>query len=1407
MNITELDQYRLADAVKFHNRLNPKLWGRDEKLLPEVRSKLLEIAADFQEFLGVSDLEVKDITLSGSNAAYSYTPHSDIDLHLVVEQPQQNDEVYQELFNAKKYQYNDIHDIRIHGADVELYVQPANQPAVSLGEYSVLNDQWIEIPKRKRARIDQTLVRHKYEDLQQRIKNALKEDDSDRVQALINKIKQMRQSGLDAHGEFGPENLAFKMLRKQGWIKKLYDHVAAVKDRELSLKEEPKKLFRYGFGSGAAPTASDNGAGDYRTLFKPAVPKEPAVGDLQFKTAQDYEWFKKQQQKKKELASEDAGETWDGVNPTTCMFLNEVEKDPEPVVQDFIKVVAKRLGIRELPQIKLHTDPAWSTGAHSFGRYDPDTHVLNVSLPNRHILDVLRTVAHELTHCRQNQDHPLPDNAGETGSKWENEANARAGIFMRDFAEAHPEYFEQQPLGESASGYIPTKRQAKDPRYSMALTVDIKPGQVGKEANKMKLDTDSQGRPGLLMKTANLRESLAAEFAAFSEGKSYGYGSTPLTQVPGEIEDELGNQEATGPEFPPQMPAGTTKIDVSDLTDWYRLGMDISDLDDADPEDYNQGPPQTVIVFPSDEAEQGYLKQFKRLGLKTHDMDPDVEGGEDLTGKHLHRELEEEFALLEQEFLGEIKMSPTNLRAEAAKTGAMAGMEFEMIVPGISSPDDGSNQEPDYDYDRRCRSIDDVFDFFYDGDYNSRRDVQNVVARMRENYQDWIEELISQEWQDNSGEFILEWVANNVDESEWNPDELEGDARNEALDEFAAAVDADPNSNYYQEAYEEYREEHQEDWDESDWLDSQDLDRMSAIENTYELMWPYWHDPVYTGEADVDAIADDFSNSIGRPVNASSSYHGARREAGHYVVEPDGSLDPDDSDDAGLEFVSPPLPIDELLSDLNKVKAWADREKCYTNDSTGLHINVSVPNFSLEKLDYVKLALLLGDKYVLDQFGRSSNTYTKSALTKVQDLVKRNPESAKALLDKMRNGMEELATKAIHSGTTEKYTSINTKSGYIEFRSPGGDWLNENFDKIENTLLRFTVALSAAINPEAYREEYLKKLYKLLEPTAVEKSPDTIKYFADYVAGKTPKDALRSFIKQAQLERRLKKNTEGPQKMWWEVSNPPYSFASIEVVATSAEEAIDRALGPDGYPNWANTRQTVVAKPLRPYGEKRATVGEPQPVGQASDQAQQQAPGRNYEIYRGDDRDDIVAAFVAADDQAAQERLERYRRDHPNGEYRAQPAPIPGSTMDLQRQRQQAALQQQQAPGTEYIIFKISDRSQLTGFRAANQAAAEREAESILRDLGLDPDLYDVRERHPAQRPQQPAQNPPQPLGAGRELIGWRVLLPSGEEVTQIHGIGNNQGDANRIAAGWLRQNGYGVSGEGYEVVPMWREA
>ena len=161
MDLRELESYRLADAVKFHDRLNPAIWGPDEQMLPEVRQKLLAIADDFRESLGI-DVEVKDITVSGSNAAYTYTPHSDIDLHLVADLPQADEsDVYRELFDAKKYQYNDQHDFKIGGSDVELYVQDARQPHVSQGIYSVQDDRWIRVPSRKKPTVDDISVSSK----------------------------------------------------------------------------------------------------------------------------------------------------------------------------------------------------------------------------------------------------------------------------------------------------------------------------------------------------------------------------------------------------------------------------------------------------------------------------------------------------------------------------------------------------------------------------------------------------------------------------------------------------------------------------------------------------------------------------------------------------------------------------------------------------------------------------------------------------------------------------------------------------------------------------------------------------------------------------------------------------------------------------------------------------------------------------------------------------------------------------------------------------------------------------------------------------------------------------------------------------------------------------------------------
>ncbi len=88
-------------------------------------------------------------------------------------------------------------------------------------------------------------------------------------------------------------------------------------------------------------------------------------------------------------------------------------------------------------------------------------------------------------------------------------------------------------------------------------------------------------------------------------------------------EDEQGEVEHTKGNKLIPWPAGTAKIHVSDVYDWYKLGQTISDLDDADPSDFGQGQPQTVIAFGSEEEESKLMPLLKRLGLRVDDIDPE----------------------------------------------------------------------------------------------------------------------------------------------------------------------------------------------------------------------------------------------------------------------------------------------------------------------------------------------------------------------------------------------------------------------------------------------------------------------------------------------------------------------------------------------------------------------------------------------------------------------------------------------------------------------------------------------------------------------------------------------------------------------------------------------------------------
>lgn len=752
---------------------------------------------------------------------------------------------------------------------------------------------------------------------------------------------------------------------------------------------------------------------------------------------------------------------------------------------------------------------------------------------------------------------------------------------------------------------------------------------------------------------------------------------------------------------------------------------------------------------------------------------------------------------ISEQTLNEVNMSPTSLRQLASKINARAGMEFEMIVPNAEGSEEDFESEPDFGMDERARSIDDICEFFHDGDMNGRREIDRLRQSMEEDFYSWQQEHLDEAWEHSGFEYLLKYLKENLSDDEVC-DELgieaneDGDYPDVGSEEYAklAQKSYEENNSYYDSAREEFDEEYREDHDETDWLDDAGLDHMTNIADNYDITWPYYTSPSDSGDGrSPEDIADEFSRAIGRPVNAATSYHGARREEGHYVVEPDGSLEASNRGDTGLEFVSPPLPIGELLSDLQKVKKWADSEGCYTGAdyNTGLHINVSVQGYTLAKLDYVKLALLMGDEYVLREFERTSNNYCKSALGIIKDTIKRNPHTAREALDKMKEHVNVAASKAIHGGTTGKFTSINTKDGYIEFRSPGGDWLNNFYNKIEPTLLRFVVALDAAIDEDKYKQEYLKKLYKLLAPSG---DKSTIEYFAKYVAGEIPQAALKSFVRQAQRER-----TPKLQKLqYYNVKDDSGYVMMFQARNPNQAMQMAREHYPSRFRNIVDVSLHSTAATQQPAAQPTQTQGI-WGIWIIGNNRFSRIPNTlvtNNVLLRFPSRE--AAEQWIEQSRAANPRMRtdiEVREIEPTEPATPEPtAPVPGSTVDRQQRRAQGEFT------GAWRIVDVSTGQELYRFQVGDsQADANEVAARWLQRNGPEffPDGADMSDI---------AVYPIYGQAQGEFTGAWKIVDPQGNEIYRFSGVGNSQSDANRVAIQWLRDHPEHMQG-GVEVLPI----
>lgn len=241
-SLLEINNSEIIKSFKVQKTLSTDIFN-DNVMVDSIREKLLEISNEFINFLGV-DIFVHDVVLTGSLSNYNWSKYSDIDLHILVDFDEFNfgKDFIIEFFDSKKHVWNERHNISIKEYDVELYVQDISEKHVSSGLYSVLNNKWIVKPTKEIVSINKEKILSKSEFFENEIDILLKKfkkgiDVDTDTQRVIDKLKKFRKSGLDKNGEYSYENLTFKLLRRNGYISKLYDLKTKLKDKKLSLKQ------------------------------------------------------------------------------------------------------------------------------------------------------------------------------------------------------------------------------------------------------------------------------------------------------------------------------------------------------------------------------------------------------------------------------------------------------------------------------------------------------------------------------------------------------------------------------------------------------------------------------------------------------------------------------------------------------------------------------------------------------------------------------------------------------------------------------------------------------------------------------------------------------------------------------------------------------------------------------------------------------------------------------------------------------------------------------------------------------------------------------------------------------------------------------------------------------------------
>jgi|TARA_B110000858_G_scaffold67913_1_gene78928 hypothetical protein len=454
------------------------------------------------------------------------------------------------------------------------------------------------------------------------------------------------------------------------------------------------------------------------------------------------------------------------------------------------------------------------------------------------------------------------------------------------------------------------------------------------------------------------------------------------------------------------------------------------------------------------------------------------------------------------EKLFEVNFNKKTVIEEALDSPIRCGFEAETLWSDIEGQSD--------DVDNY--SISEIDDNFGGVDWDS----------LSEGFTDWIYENKIEEYMDDA---VSDWVesnrddyyqefaeAENIEEYDWADKKEEilrgefGDERYEKEPEECEEEYGYDDDNWLREYIDQERESDFESFLEDRAKDddyvkeaayeqaSESYDYDDWINDAWYSMSSFCED--YGIEISGGSDLQEVANIMETWIETESAFHDHRPDTGgygetsgdvtEYAVETDSSID---GSGTGAEIISPVFTKPRnMLNELNKFFDMVHDKGGSTNRSTGLHVTMSwdgerngLPS-AAEPMK-AKMALLLGDKYLLQAFNRDGNSYAKSQY----DNLKKATEKLKQNMNDQAS-FEQLEATLNDAISNDKFQAIHFKSqkdsqtgtNLIEFRIGGGEDYHLNFPKVSKAVIRYATSMRAGYDESSFKEDYIKAAFKLI---------------------------------------------------------------------------------------------------------------------------------------------------------------------------------------------------------------------------------------------------------------------------------------------------------------------------------------